>query len=50
MRVNIWMRPELHTKLKVISALKGITIQEFIESAIEGKAEHDKEMLRELLE
>ena len=48
-RVNIWMREELHKQLKIVAALKGITIQDYIEQAIEDKIEQDLGLLKELV-
>ena len=48
-RVNIWMRDELHKQLKIVAALKGVTIQEYIEKAIEAKVEQDLVLLKDLI-
>ena len=48
-RVNIWMREELHKQLKIVAALKGITIQDYIEQAIEGKVGQDLVLLKDLI-
>ena len=49
-RVNIWMRAELHKQLKIVAALKGVTIQDYIEQAIEAKVKKDLVLLKELVE
>jgi hypothetical protein len=36
-RINIEIEKEIHTKLKIICAIKGITICKFINDAIEDK-------------
>jgi hypothetical protein len=36
-RINIELPEELHKKLKVVCALKGITIKEYIISAVESE-------------
>lgn len=48
-RVNIWMDEEVHKQLKIIAALKGITIQEFVEQAIQAKVKKDLVMIKDLV-
>ncbi len=36
-RINIELSEELHKKLKVVCALKGITIRDYIVSALESE-------------
>jgi len=48
-RVNIWMKEELHKQLKIVAALKGVTIQEFIVNAIKVEVRQDTGLLREML-
>ena len=49
-RVNIWMSEELHKKLKVMAALKGMTIQEYVENSIETRVKKDLKLVKELIE
>ncbi len=48
-RVNIWMKEELHKQLKIVATLKGVTIQDYIEQAIEDKVKQDLGLLKELV-
>ena len=48
-RVNIWMEKDLHKQLKIVATLKGVTIQDYIEQAIEDMVKQDLELLKELL-
>jgi predicted HicB family RNase H-like nuclease len=41
-RVNIEIDDEVHRKLKVVCALKGITIIQYINSALEEKVKKEK--------
>lgn len=47
-RVNIRLSEEAHTKAKVISVLKGITLNEYFEKAIEDAIIGDKALLEKL--
>jgi predicted HicB family RNase H-like nuclease len=47
-RVNIKLKDEVHTKAKVISVLKDVTLNEYLESAIEQAIDRDKGMLDKL--
>jgi predicted HicB family RNase H-like nuclease len=47
-RVNIALDEDLHTKAKVISVLKNITLNDFIEKAIEEAVKKDKPILDKL--
>jgi predicted HicB family RNase H-like nuclease len=49
-RVNIYLDPELHTRLKVVAAARGVTIQAYIEQAIERKVGTDLSLVGELIE
>jgi len=44
------MQEELHTKLKAVSALQGMTIQGYIEQEIKNHVKKDLRLVRELLE
>ena len=46
-RVNIALKEETHTKSKVISVLKNITLNEYFEQAIEKGVERDKRIIKE---
>lgn len=47
-RVNIGISEDAHTKAKVISVLKGITLNEYFEKAIEDAILKDKTLLEKL--
>ncbi|MFH1505734.1 MAG: hypothetical protein ABIE94_01960 [archaeon] len=47
-RVNIKLKDEVHTKAKVISVLKDITLNEYLEHAIETAINSDKSMIEKL--
>lgn len=47
-RVNIKLSEDAHTKAKVISVLKGITLNEYFEKAIQQAVDKDKSLLAEL--
>ena len=47
-RVNISISEEAHTKAKVISVLKGITLNEYFENAIDEAVAKDKQLLDKL--
>ena len=46
-RVNIALKEEIHTKAKVISVLKNITLNDYLEKAIERAVEKDKKLIKE---
>ncbi len=41
-RVNILVEEDLHVKAKVIAVLKGMTLNDYLEKAIEEAVERDK--------
>ena len=43
------MSEELHKKLKIVAALKGMTIQEYVESAIDGRIKKDLKLIKALI-
>ncbi|MBW2971276.1 hypothetical protein KY320_03900 [Candidatus Woesearchaeota archaeon] len=45
-RVNIALDEDIHTKAKVISVLKDITLNEYLLQAIERAVEQDKELVK----
>jgi predicted HicB family RNase H-like nuclease len=47
-RVNIRLSEEAHTKSKIISVLKDITLNEYFEKAIEAAIEKDKAILSKI--
>lgn len=47
-RINISVSEETHTKAKVISVLKGITLNEYYETAINEALSKDKTLLEKL--
>ncbi len=44
-RVNVQVPDDIHTRAKVIAVLKGVTLNEYLESAIRQQVEHDKHVL-----
>lgn len=48
-RVNIEIEEEIHKKSKVISVLKGVTLNEYLTLAIEKAVEKDKNLLKRKL-
>ena len=44
-RVNIAIIEDIHTKAKIIAVLKGLTLNEYLEQAIEKAIEKDKKVL-----
>ena len=47
-RVNVQVPDEIHTRAKVIAVLKGITLNEYLETAIREAVEQDKAVLEQL--
>ncbi len=47
-RVNIDLRKELHSQAKIISILKNIPLNKYLELCIEKALEKDKTLLQEL--
>ncbi|MBN2422486.1 hypothetical protein JXB41_04625 [Candidatus Woesearchaeota archaeon] len=47
-RVNIKLEEEIHTKAKIISVLKDITLNEYLSEAIEKSVEKDKTLLKDI--
>ena len=48
-RVNIGLEDSVHIKAKLISVVKGITLNEYFRKAIEEAIEKDKETIKKLL-
>lgn len=48
-RINIWMDEETHRQVKILAALKGTTIQDYIVEAVKNCIEDDKVILERLL-
>ena len=46
-RVNVQVPDEMHTRAKVIAVLKGITLNEYLEAAINQAVERDKAVLEQ---
>ena len=44
-RVNIELKDDVHTKAKIIAVLKGMTLNEYLEKAIEKALKKDKKVL-----
>ena len=44
-RVNIALKDSVHTKAKVIAVLKGLTLNEYLEKAIEKALQKEKKGL-----
>ena len=47
-RVNIALDEELHTKAKVIAVLKNITLNDYIEKALEDAVKKDRGVLEKI--
>ncbi|MFC1648263.1 hypothetical protein ACFL1B_02280 [Nanoarchaeota archaeon] len=47
-RVNIGIEEDVHTKAKVISVLKGTTLNDYLEAAIAEKVAKDKAILEKI--
>jgi len=43
------MDEELHKRLKIAAAMKGVTIQEFVTGAIESAAKRDNRLIARLM-
>lgn len=48
-RVNIGLKEKVHAQAKIISTLKKIPLNKFLEQAIEQAVEKDKQLIEELL-
>ena len=46
-RVNIQLKPEIHTKAKLIAVLTGTALGKYLEKAIEEAVKKDKKLLEE---
>lgn len=47
-RVNIGLSEGLHTKAKVMAVLKGMTLNEYLEQAIQKAVKKEKKMLEKI--
>ena len=48
-RVNIGLKEKVHARAKIISTLKKIPLNKYLEEAIESYVEKDKPLLKDLL-
>ena len=48
-RVNIGLKEKVHAQAKIISTLKKIPLNKYLEQAIEAAIEKDKHLLEEFL-
>ncbi|MBS3131119.1 hypothetical protein J4212_01685 [Candidatus Woesearchaeota archaeon] len=48
-KVNIGLKEKVHAQAKIISTLKKIPMNKFLEQAIEAAVEKEKKLLEELL-
>ena len=48
-RVNIALKDKIHSQAKIISTLKKIPLNKFLEQAIEDAVAKDKHMLEDIL-
>jgi hypothetical protein len=48
-RTNIWMEEELFKELKIAAALKGITVQDFVNDAVLKAVRKDNKQLVRLI-
>lgn len=49
-KVNINLKDKVHTQAKLIAVLKGMTMNEYFEKAIEAQIETDKVLLKQVSE
>ena len=47
-KVNIAIEEELHSRAKILSVLKGVTLNDYLTAAIEKAVNKDKKLLREM--
>jgi hypothetical protein len=47
-RINLFMEPKVHSRIKAISALKGSTMNDYIEEAIANLLKKDKTLFEKL--
>ena len=47
-KVNIGLKEKIHMQAKIISVVKGISLNRYIEEAIEKAIEKDKHVIKEL--
>ena len=47
-RVNVQVPDDIHTRAKVIAVLQGVTLNEYLETAIRAAVERDKAVLENL--
>ena len=47
-RVNIGLKDNIHSKAKIISILKNVSLSQYIESCIEKKITDDQQVLEKL--
>ncbi len=47
-KVNIGLKDKVHMQAKIISVVKGVSLNSFIEEAVEKAIEKDKNIIKEL--
>ena len=47
-KVNIGLKEKVHMQAKIISVLKGVSLNKYIEEALEKAIEKDKNLIKEL--
>jgi predicted HicB family RNase H-like nuclease len=47
-KVNIGLKDKTHTQAKLIAVLKGMTMNEYFEKAIDESIERDKELIKKV--
>ncbi len=47
-KVNIGLKEKVHMQAKIMSVVKGVSLNQFIEKAIETAIEKDKNIIKEL--
>ena len=47
-KVNIGLKDKVHMQAKIISVVTGISLNEYIEKAIENAIEKDKKIIKDL--
>ena len=47
-KVNIGLKEKVHMQAKIISVVKGISLNQYIEQALEKAIDNDKNIIKEL--
>ena len=47
-KVNIGLKDKVHMQAKIVAVAKGVSMNEYIEQAIESALENDKKIIKDL--